>query len=471
MRHLWKALLLSATLLTWVLWATACNSTVDSTGGCTGPACSALTAVCAKALACSGAACPPAPPPFNPAPSAEVCEAQNRLAKKLGTNRLLLGIMTEGAEENYERYIRGVPYGLKYIYLPERARAGGPCTDCNNCPNQPQGGWWGCWNRTGNDSRPGARLRNLFSSSEAAGQIPMVVYYTFYRTIGEGAGALERGVLNDTNNVRDYFRDWRFTLQVVNEYQQQNNKPVWVHIEPDLWGFAQQSSVGRNGPERLPVQVQEAAEGDCPTEENNFAGFGKCMLRMARHHAPQASIGLMASGWATGLGDINLGRGPNARLDAVALGKSTGEYLNKFRWGEDLGDFVVVEFSDRDAGFYAVSQNQADRWYDANNTEVPHFHRTFLWGKTLADTVKLPLVWWQIPMGHMGMNNTPRHWCDNRVDYLFEHLDEVAASQSIALAFGPGSGDQTTPATDGGNLANKVRAYAAGPGQKLICAP
>jgi hypothetical protein len=375
--------------------------------------------------------------------------------------------MTEGGENNYERYIRGVPYGLKYIYLPERAHPGGPCEDCSRCGAN----WWGCWNRTGNDTRPGARLRHLFSSSEAANQIPMVVYYTFYRTLGEGGGALERGVLNNTDNVRDYFRDWRFVLSVVNEYQQQSGRPVMLHIEPDLWGFAQQSSVGRRGPQHIPVDVGSAAEGDCPEEQNHFGGFGSCMLRMTRLYAPNASVGLMASGWATGLADINLSR----RIEDVeGVARSTGEYLQGFSWEGDLGDFLVVEFSDRDAGYYASRpQNEGgpqDRWYREAEGDFPNFHRTFLWGKTLADTVKLPLVWWQIPMGHMGLDNTNRHWQDNRVDYLFAHLDEVAATQAIAMAFGPGADTQTSPATDGNNLADKVRAYAAGAGQALICA-
>jgi len=472
MRHLLKAFFVG-----WVLLLkTACNGTA---------VCAGLTCV----AACLGAACngtapepivppvqpPPrtSPPPFNAKPSENLCEAQRNLAAKLGTEHLIIGIMTEGGGDNYENAISGVPYGLKYIYVAERARAGGPCTDCNNCPNQPPGGWWGCWNRTGNDSRPGARLRNLFSSSADAGQIPMVVYYTIYRTIAEGAGALPGG-LRVTENVRDYFRDWRFTLQVVNEYQQQSGKPVMVHVEPDLWGFAQQGSVGRNSPKNLPVNVQEAAEGDCPEQENNFAGFGICMLRMARHHAPQASIGFMASAWATGLGDISRGVGSSATINAEAAGRSTGLYLNEL--GANLADFLVVEFSDRDAGYYAANR-EPDRWYFINPDEgVPNFRRTFLWARTLAETVKLPLVWWQIPMGHSGMENVnpggscfTGRWRDNRAEYLFEHLDEVVTNHGVALAFGPGDCRQTNPRSDDGFLAGKVRDYEAGAKQKLIC--
>ncbi|MCL2259351.1 MAG: hypothetical protein FWC18_05965, partial [Cystobacterineae bacterium] len=414
-------------------------------------------------------------------PSEDVCEAQSKLAQKLGVNRLVMGIMTENSETSYERYIRGVPYGLKYRYLASGAPEDSGCFEtCSNrcrCQNRrfngnvcPAGNeqWWGCWN-VQNGQRPGADLRQLLSSSDAAGQIPMVVYYTAFRTIGEGGGNLVSG-LPVRDNVRDYFRDWRFMLKVVNEHQQQSKKPVMVHIEPDFWGFAQQTAEGRESPRNLAVQVGWAAEGDCPEEENNFAGLGRCMLRMARHHAPLATIGFMASGWATGLGDINLDRNPNMDVEGIAV--STGKYLNEL--GANLGDFLVVEFSDRDAAYYELRQHQPSRWYDPCNEKFPNFHRTFAWGKTLADTVKLPLVWWQIPMGHKDLPNGCQGdwsctWKDNRVDYLFSHLSEVAATQSIALAFGPGAGDQASPATDGGHLADHVRDYAVMGGAPLVC--
>ena len=421
---------------------------------------------CVEAICESTLPWPPTPPtggpPFQPQPSTDVCKAQRALTEKLGTDRLLMGISTSGGWENFERYIQGIPYGLKYLYLAERALPGGPCTECSNCPRN-NVNWWGCWS----GGRAGGHLRQLFASSEAAGQVPMVVYYVFYATIferNEGPEQLASRLAN-TNNIRDYLDDWRFMLGVVNEYQQQSGKAVMLHIEPDLWGYAQQSRAGRNGPEHLSVDVRTAGREDCPEMENNFAGFGRCMVHMARLYAPEASIGLMASGWATGLGDINRGQ----PLNAESLGQSTGEYLN--RLGANEADFMVVEFSDRDSGYYAVREGQADRWYDTNNQSIPNFHRTFLWGKTISDTVKLPLVWWQIPMGHMGLSNTDGRWQDNRVDYLFEHLDEVAATQAIALAFGPGRGDQTSPATDGGHLARSVEAYADGPGQPFVCSP
>jgi hypothetical protein len=66
-------------------------------------------------------------------------------------------------------------------------------------------------------------------------------------------------------------------------------------------------------------------------------------------------------------------------------------------------------------------------------------------------------------LAQQALDNTNNHYLDNRVDYLFAHMDEVAAAHGVALFFGAGEGAQTTPETDGGNLSAKVTAYAAAP--------
>lgn len=63
---------------------------------------------------------------------------------------------------------------------------------------------------------------------------------------------------------------------------------------------------------------------------------------------------------------------------------------------------------------------------------------------------------WQIPLGNSAQNNTTNHWQDNRVDYLFTHINEVANAHVAALLFGAGHSEQTTPETDGGNLVRKT---------------
>jgi hypothetical protein len=61
----------------------------------------------------------------------------------------------------------------------------------------------------------------------------------------------------------------------------------------------------------------------------------------------------------------------------------------------------------------------------------------------------------------MRLANRPEAWRDNRVEYFYDHPDEVAASRAVAFVFGAGVEGQTTPSTDGGYLAARQRSYRA----------
>ena len=54
---------------------------------------------------------------------------------------------------------------------------------------------------------------------------------------------------------------------------------------------------------------------------------------------------------------------------------------------------------------------------------------------------------------------TPGKYRDNRVKYLFSHVDEFADAGGIGAAFGVGAGNQTYVSTDGGQFKNAVTKY------------
>ncbi len=130
--------------------------------------------------------------------------------------------------------------------------------------------------------------------------------------------------------------------------------------------------------------------------------------------------------------------------------------------GETDADLVIVETSDRDAGYYqSVGMNT---FWDATNATLPDFHQDFAWVKALTEALGKPAIYWQTPLGNSMQNNTTNHWKDNRVDYFFANMSELAGAHAIGAAYGAGRGDQTLPETDGGNLVAKTKAYAAGAG-------
>jgi hypothetical protein len=352
------------------------------------------------------------------------------------------------------------PFDLQYQYVSGGfADGAGPCASCasgctaggKSCANAAGGcGWWGCWQY--DQDPPGEYVRTLLSTcaKETPPQVAMVSYYEILQASGvtEGAPEVAQAATNATFMAR-YFADWRFLLKQIGQ------SVALLHIEPDFWGYAEQQS---EDPTSLPAAVAKANPTDCGSMPDTIAGMGQCMIAMVRTYAPKALVGLQASAWGTKV-DVALSTDPT--LDVAAVAQKTAKFLAACGGG----DFVVVETSDRDAGYYQ-SQGRST-WWDATNATLPSFHQDFAYVKALTEALGKPALYWQTPLGNMSQNDTTNHWQDNRVDYFFAHMSELATAHAVGAAFGAGAGGQTTPESDGGNFVAKAKAYYAGGGQSL----
>jgi hypothetical protein len=307
--------------------------------------------------------------------------------------------------------------------------------------------WWGCWQST--SQAPGQYVTGFEGTTLADLQIPLVTYEVILQGSGVNAGANEVLVLQNLAFLRRYLADYRFMLQRLGSAR------VMIDIEPDFWGYAQEANAD---PHAEAAAVQAANPTDCAQQENSVAGLARCMVAMTRTYAPNALVGLHAASWATG-SDALLNA--SATFDVAGAASQVGQWL--VAAGADQADCVVATMASHDAG-YDQSQG-VDTWWDATNATLPNFHQAFAWGSSVASTIGKPLVWWQIPVGNMNLTNVANAWKDNRVDYLFTHMNEVAASGAVALFFGPGGNGQTSVETDGGNLVSRVNGYEALNGQ------
>src|SRR5690606_27013063 len=104
-------------------------------------------------------------------------------------------------------------------------------------------------------------------------------------------------------------------------------------------------------------------------------------------------------------------------------------------------------------------------YWDETNQTSPNFHEHFAWAKVLSDGVGVPVLWWQLPLGVPSdtRGGTPGHYRDNRVKYLFEHVDEMIAAGGVGATFGVGADNQTPIAPDGGQFDAAVQGYFAAP--------
>jgi len=379
----------------------------------------------------------------------QACMAADLLTP-LGKDHMLVGGSMADSTAN------SVPIDLRYLYLSGSVADGqGPCNSCasactaggTSCANSGPGcAWWGCWQY--DQDPPGAYVKALLDKTAARQQLPWVTYYILLQASGVSEGAAEVTQANDAAFMRRYYADWRFLAQRIGTAR------AFLHIEPDFWGYAEQVN---QDPHAIPAAVASANATDCAGIENTIAGMARCMIAMVRKYAPNARVGLHASGWGTRQDVLN---NRNTALDVAAEARKLGAFMVAL--GARDGDFVVIETSDRDAGYYA-SIGQPGRTWDASNATLPNFTQALTWARVLAETTQRPNIWWQMPLGNPMLANSNDMWRDNRLDYFLDHTRDVAAAHSAGVAFGAGAAGQTTPETDMGHFAARVRAYQAAP--------
>ncbi len=327
-----------------------------------------------------------------------------------------------GASEGYDHnrdgvYTLGTRLDLHYCYLVGLMGQGG----------------WPDWN-------PGGSFVNVVADPAAAhGVVPM---FTLYSMAAWGEANL--AVLTNDNFMRPYWNGAALLFDRLALF----NQPAIVHLEPDFWAYAQQRAPGGD-PSRIPVHVSSLAP-DCQGLPDDLTGMGRCFLRIAHSRAPKVLLGFHASAWAGPVGD-------------------TVAFLTRI--GAAEADIVVVETLDRDAGCFEAHvdpgcQRTDGPWYwDETNRTTPNFRQHLDWAKAVSSGMARPLLWWQMPFGVPSATpgGSAGHYRDNRVRYLFSHVDEFVAAGGLGAVFGVGAGNQTYITTDGDQFKNAVRGYFAHP--------
>jgi hypothetical protein len=360
------------------------------------------------------------------------------LLSGLGKTKLMTGATMTDATAKL------ATWDIRYLYIAGGFQTGAtPCTVCDGSCGNP--GWWGCYQQP-----PGQFAKAVVSAYSGDGQIPWFTYYEVLQASGTNEGDAEVQSLNNAAFASKYLGDIRFLFQQI------GTSKTMLHLEPDFWGFAQKFN---SDPTQIPVQL--TSFDDCATEAPNLTGFVHCIFAMEHKYAPNTRIGLHASVFASGP-DISLNTDPT--LDVAGEGKKVAAFLKAL--GADAGDFIVMDASDKDAAYYDIVKGSPHDW-DATNQTLPNFHQDFTWAQTVAETLGLPMFYWQVPVGDPNENNTNNHWKDNRVDYFYAHTDELAAAHVAGMLFGAGDQFQTTLESDNGYLTVKEQAYAASGGQAV----
>jgi hypothetical protein len=325
------------------------------------------------------------------------------------------------------------PFDVQYAYVHSQPAPSSDYYTAARCRDA-WTGWWGCWN--GSTTAPGTYV--TWRDAKAAQETyqgkprPQRFLWTWYSlrdlgdAAGQGDGPGEVKAVNRADLLTRYLNDYRFFLQKI------GTSHDMIDLEPDFWGYVR--SLG--DPRQVPAQVTAANPTDCGSQENSAAGLAQCLISMAHKYAPNTAVGL--------------------HLSCFDWQQNTPQCVEDYaHLGAQNADFLVSDVSDRDAGWYAQpAHGGLDKfWTDQKAAAELQF-----W-KTMAESVGKPVVLWQIPVGNMAQNNTLNHYKDDKVDWFFAHMDQVANAHIAALLFGPGQQEQTTVETDGGNLISRTIAY------------
>jgi hypothetical protein len=346
------------------------------------------------------------------------------LARRLGrAPNFLIGMGNDlaGEEQNYDHafdgaYTLGVTMDIHYAYLVGLPGEGG----------------WPDWNAGG------TFVNILTDSADAQGTTPMFDVYGM-----AARGEANAAVLADPSYMGPYWEAMALLFERLAEF----DKPAIVHLEPDFWGFQQQQSNG--DPASMPVLIHDHVEG-CDDQPENLVGLGRCIVHLSRTVSPKVVIGFHASRWA-------------------GTPSSMVEFLTEV--GAADADFIGIDMLDRDAGCFEEHvdpncQREDGPWYwDETNQTSPNFHEFLDFSKEISDGLGKPIIWWQIPFGVPSdtMGGSPGNYRDNRVHYIFSHIDEFIAAGGLGAAFGVGAGNQTYITTDGGQFRDAVTTYFANP--------
>src|SRR3954453_5992428 len=293
----------------------------------------------------------------------------------------------------------------------------------------------------------GSFATNFIADSQASGFLPVFSLYEI-RPSQPGIGLADESAgdllnLRTKTTMRSFFAE----LRTFYERAAAAGGPVVLHVEPDLWGYAERA--GHGGAQTVPAGVASPGIAGLAGLPDSVAGLAQAIVHLRDLYAPNVVLGYHVSVWGTGedlsRSDPSDGHVDELASESAAFYKSLGANF----------DVLFAEFADRSSGYAVkVDNNGGDAWWDSTD-----FARQARYLADLSQGAARRVVLWQIPLGNRVMravDNTRFHYQDNRVEWLLgpsarAHLTAYENAGVIGLLFGKAQPNDTCACDDAGD--------------------
>lgn len=285
---------------------------------------------------------------------------------------------------------------------------------------------------------------------ESKGVKPAIVIYMLQRG-GDSWSAVEAGM-----SSREFMHDY-FTYIATIADSSKGTQPIYV-LEPDVWTYMLQQA-RENDPGRYTTTIDDWSK----IEDNNFESFCHindlglpwleefenkasnlpgAVIKTLKMVDPGCYAGILIGFWGWQPAESNgIGLFTNSS-DIIGVGaretaKFTAALINSTPY---RGDFAGLEKNGQDAGYWTGAYASALTWDDRQNAAWVDF------AKTISTETDLPLVGWQISIGHEGLPNSLNSYEDTFFPYFFEHTQDFIDAGVIGMLAGVAGQDRGTMA-------------------------
>lgn len=293
---------------------------------------------------------------------------------------------------------------------------------------------------TGWANGDGSFVTQYVTDSQAAGFLPVFSLYQL-RQSQPGIGNPDEAQGDLLNlRTRETMRAFFTELQTFYRLAAVSGGPVYLHVEPDLWGYAQVATEGSDDATTVPAKVAATGIPALKGLPNTVAGVAQAIVRLRNDLAPNVMLGYHLSIWGTG---VDIARSDASDTHVDELSSRSAVFYRSL--GADF-DVVFAEFADRTPGYAKDVSDDGGGWWDAAD-----FTRHARYMGIVSSRLNRRVILWQIPLGNRVMrtvNNTPFHYQDNRVEWLLggespQHLTPYENAGVIGLLFGSAQATDT----------------------------